>query len=205
MKHTVVCKIHGEGKGYLEKGRKNARCVKCRSYAVQKRRDTLKEMAVSYKGGKCEKCGYAKVLAALEFHHIMPDHKDFGISKGGYIRAWSKIKEELDKCILVCANCHRELHNNKTVPVKINVDWPAVTGSVKVQVLHGEPNKCKVCFKEINKYSTFCRKCFPRKAKIVWPETETLKSMVDKLGYSEAGRCLGVSDNAVRKRLTVHR
>lgn len=58
-------------------------------------------------------CGYSKCIAALDFHHTDPSKKDFGISSGGYTRSFEKIKDELDKCILVCANCHRELHYNK--------------------------------------------------------------------------------------------
>ena len=48
---------------------------------------------------------------ALEFHHLDPSQKDFGISSKGYTRSWDKVKEELDKCILVCSNCHREIHS----------------------------------------------------------------------------------------------
>ena len=76
--------------------------------AVKKRRKKLKELAVKYKGGKCCICGYNKCLEALEFHHL--GNKDFGFSSRGITRSWNKLKKELDKCILVCANCHRELH-----------------------------------------------------------------------------------------------
>ena len=68
-------------------------------------------MAVEYKGGCCEKCGYKKYIGALEFHHLDPNEKDFGIADKGFIRSWDKIKKELDKCILVCSNCHKEIHN----------------------------------------------------------------------------------------------
>lgn len=78
--------------------------------AVQKRRVKIKELSIEYKGGKCEKCGYNKCKDALDFHHLDPNEKDFGIGHKGYTRAWEKIKVELDKCILVCANCHREIH-----------------------------------------------------------------------------------------------
>jgi DNA replicative helicase MCM subunit Mcm2 (Cdc46/Mcm family) len=106
---TKECKKHGNTDFVLE-GRGYYRCVKCRSYQVQKRRDNLKKMAVEYKGGKCEKCGYNKCLSALDFHHLEPEHKDFGISYKGITRKWESIKNEIDKCILVCANCHREIH-----------------------------------------------------------------------------------------------
>lgn len=79
---------------------------------VSDRRRKLKQMSVEYKGGKCEKCGYDKCIAVLEFHHIDPSKKDFAISSNGHTRSWDKIKEELDKCIMVCANCHREIHYN---------------------------------------------------------------------------------------------
>jgi len=45
--------------------------------------------------------------------HLDPNEKDFGISAKGYTRAWEKVKEELDKCIMVCANCHREIHSEE--------------------------------------------------------------------------------------------
>ncbi len=67
-------------------------------------------MAVEYKGGKCEICGYNRCLDALEFHHNNLTGKKFGISAKGYTRSWDTVKNELDKCMLICANCHRELH-----------------------------------------------------------------------------------------------
>lgn len=67
-------------------------------------------MAVNYKGAKCMICGYSKCLQALEFHHVNSSEKDFSVSNKGYTRSWKKVKEEIDKCALVCANCHREIH-----------------------------------------------------------------------------------------------
>jgi hypothetical protein len=78
--------------------------------AVVKRRKRLREKAIKYKGGKCKICGYNKCWQALDFHHLDETKKTFGISAKGYTRAWEKVKDELDKCIILCANCHRELH-----------------------------------------------------------------------------------------------
>ena len=78
--------------------------------AVQRRREKVRLMAVEYKGGRCQVCGYDRCIEALEFHHLDPTQKDFGISHKGYTRSWEKVKEEVDKCILLCANCHREIH-----------------------------------------------------------------------------------------------
>jgi len=82
--------------------------------AVSKRRKKLREMAREYKGGKCALCGYNKSQRALSFHHVDPKRKDFGISVKGLTRSWEKIKQEIDKCILVCANCHMEVHDGIT-------------------------------------------------------------------------------------------
>ncbi len=79
--------------------------------AVQARRRRIRVMAIDSKGGKCQICGYSKCLEALEFHHLAADEKDFSISDKGYTRSWAVIRKEIDKCLLVCANCHRELHS----------------------------------------------------------------------------------------------
>ena len=81
--------------------------AKQRAYMVR-RRQKIKQQAVEYKGGKCSSCGYDKCVAALIFHHPNND-KEFGISDS-IIRAWSRVQAELDKCVLLCANCHAEVH-----------------------------------------------------------------------------------------------
>jgi 5-methylcytosine-specific restriction endonuclease McrA len=78
--------------------------------AVQKRRQRIRQMAVDYMGGRCSICGYDRCIEALEFHHLDASEKDFGISSKGYTRSWEMVKQELDKCVILCANCHREVH-----------------------------------------------------------------------------------------------
>jgi len=55
-------------------------------------------------------CGYDRCSGALDFHHIDPKEKEFGLSVKRLTRSWEKMKKELDKCVLICANCHREVH-----------------------------------------------------------------------------------------------
>jgi len=57
----------------------------------------------------CAICGYNTCLAALEFHHVNPKEKNFSISSASIMR--KNIASELNKCILLCSNCHREIHH----------------------------------------------------------------------------------------------
>ena len=74
-------------------------------------RRELKIKAVEYKGGQCELCGYCKSLAALTFHHRDPTQKDFGVSDMLKVASWRQIRKEIDRCALLCANCHSEVHD----------------------------------------------------------------------------------------------
>lgn len=104
-----ICEKHGETE-FVIRSDGGYRCKKCLVDYVTKRREKIKDMAIKYKGGKCQCCGYDKYKGALEFHHLNPEEKDFAISEKGYTRSFEKVKKELDKCILVCSNCHKEIH-----------------------------------------------------------------------------------------------
>lgn len=86
-------------------------CRQCVSKQTIERGRKLKADCVNYKGGKCQKCGYDKCQGALDFHHRDPKEKDFSLCKKyGCRKISDRIKRELDKCDLLCANCHREEH-----------------------------------------------------------------------------------------------
>ena len=70
----------------------------------------MKEKIIEMKGGKCERCGYNKCLDALELHHLDPSTKDYQLSNTGGAPSFEKFLAESEKCILLCANCHREEH-----------------------------------------------------------------------------------------------
>lgn len=72
-------------------------------------RHKRKVKAVAYKGGKCQKCGYDSHYSALEFHHRNSKQKEFSLTCRELAnRPWEACIPELDKCDLLCANCHRE-------------------------------------------------------------------------------------------------
>ena len=77
----------------------------------KKYREKIKERITKYKLKKgCKICSYNKCPDALEFHHLDKDKKIFGISVQHFYYSWKKILKEIKKCILLCSNCHKELH-----------------------------------------------------------------------------------------------
>ncbi len=78
--------------------------------AVTKRRKKIRLKAIEHLGGKCIRCGYSKYPEVLEFHHKDPKQKEFNISLKGHCRSWDRVKKEIEKCLLLCANYHREIH-----------------------------------------------------------------------------------------------
>lgn len=111
LKKTFVSKyvINKKNKLTIEELKYN-RCESLKSWRIR-----TKQKLVEYKGGECSICGYDKSLRALHFHHVDPNEKDFTISSKSY--SYERLKKEVDKCILVCSNCHCEIHdeidNNK--------------------------------------------------------------------------------------------
>jgi hypothetical protein len=90
-------------------------CKKCNSKRAMKREKDGKKRAVDYMGGCCSICGYDNCIRALEFHHTDPDKKSKDYNKRFKVWSFERQKKELEFCILVCSNCHREVHD-KTVP-----------------------------------------------------------------------------------------
>jgi hypothetical protein len=91
-------------KHFLKRGTRNIENYK----RVRNRRRKLKVLAVLTKGGCCQRCGYDTCIKALDLHHYNGE-KDFSISTRTNT-SWQAIKKEVEKCILLCSNCHREIH-----------------------------------------------------------------------------------------------
>ena len=97
-------------KPYIQ-NRKSGGYVYCNSCAANMRRNNNKKWAIDTKGGKCERCGYDKCHRALCFHHTDPSKKEMSVN-ASFAGHSQKIRQaELDKCILLCANCHMEVHD----------------------------------------------------------------------------------------------
>lgn len=85
-------------------------CYDCMPDGIQLTRGMFLAKLKQVKGGRCIRCGYNTCLKALEFHHIDPKQKDFTISNDHF--KLQDAVEESKKCILICSNCHKELHDN---------------------------------------------------------------------------------------------
>ncbi len=101
----ITCSICSKKYSYKRGGNSHTRCGSC---CANSRRHNKKKLAIEYKGGKCIICGYSKCFQALSFHHLDPKNKHFTIS-GKHCLSFEKLKIELDKCVLLCANCHMEI------------------------------------------------------------------------------------------------
>jgi hypothetical protein len=90
-------------------------CERCNRSNVERQiklRIATKERAIVFLGGKCVDCGLTNVHPAVyDFHHVDPNNKDFTVGEGlTQFKKWEKIEVELQKCILLCSNCHRVRH-----------------------------------------------------------------------------------------------
>ena len=170
---------------------------------VKNFRQRQKESIVYVMGEKCACCGYNRCKQALELHHLDPSQKDFTIG-GNTNRAWETVCKELPKTIMVCANCHREIHNGiiDSSSLKSNFD-EARANEISLQLKETKEKKvsyCKDCGKEITFGSTRCVECFSiyRRA-VERPSREQLKQDIRTLPMVAVGKKYGVTDGAIRK------
>lgn len=80
---------------------------------IRERRRQNKLKAIEYKGGKCSVCGNEFHPSVYDFHHVDPTTKEIAPTRLFAYGNFEQIKYELDKCILVCSNCHRVIHHEE--------------------------------------------------------------------------------------------
>ena len=181
---------------------------KLRNFRIAEHRRKLKILAIDYKGGKCVQCGYNKCSRSLDFHHLDPNKKDFAISQSGDTISFARIKLEIDKCILVCKNCHGEIHS-KEIENKIqeqkeyikSVSRYVVNLSSEINCL--TCNKVKRIFNSQLRSKNFCsRDC---KIKYFysygWPEDNEILSMSKELTIPEISGKINKSKSSIYDRL----
>lgn len=174
------------------------------SHAVKSWRIRTKARIIESMGGRCNICGYNKCNGALELHHIDPHEKE--LSFGGIRanpKAWDKIVEELKKCVLLCANCHREVEMGVTaLPQQINTFDENYSEYKTPPVVY--KNNCKNCGIEFIKKEKGLQYCSPvcwslHNRKVNRPTKEELQLLIQDHSWTSLGKQFGVSDNSVRK------
>lgn len=158
-------------------------------------------------GNKCCLCGYCKTNSALEFHHLIPEEKSYSIAANGTCHDLEKDLAEIKKCILVCANCHREIHDglysldflkNKQIFLE---NIAEELRKDKQQKMTKTIYYCSKCGKQLhNKTLTgMCRSCYESVRQTRRPSREELKDLIRKIPFTQIARQYQVSDNAIRK------
>ena len=126
------------------------------AHRFQKR--AMKHILVEYKGGQCVECGYSKCEGALQFHHQNENDKDFTLSEiKPNVMSMEDIKNEADKCVLLCANCHAKKHAVEDIIGVVMKLPPKINSNATIK-------QCKVCNNEFatNNYArSYCYHCAP--------------------------------------------
>lgn len=175
-------------------------------YAKQKERALSRKLElIVLKGGKCEKCGYDKNIAALEFHHLDPSIKSFQLDSRHLSNTTKeKILEELEKCILVCSNCHRELHNSQFD--KNNVNNLLIEMQSKYTSIFSKNKKkeiCKYCGKEFDYVcgKLYCSKeCREADMNKKYPSYDKLVDKYDEVkSWEKVAKYFGITRKVIQR------
>lgn len=161
-------------------------------------RQRTKSKMIESMGGKCQCCGYDKCSSALAFHHIDPNGKDlgFGGARANPI-AWDKIVSELRKCVLVCHNCHSEIHAGIR---ELPPEYSKFNESYREWKKIVEYDACPVCSRNKPVQQKFCGQECARKSKrkVNWDQIDLL-TMLEEHSIKELESMLGVSNAAIYK------
>lgn len=104
----ATCSKHGLTV-FARRGTGHAQCLRCRADAVSEWRRRAKRILVEEAGGACSLCGFDGYAGALHFHHVDPTQKRFGLGGRGLARSIETLREEAQKCVLLCSNCHAQV------------------------------------------------------------------------------------------------
>lgn len=177
-------------------------------------RATTKQRILNSLGDRCQICGYNKSPAALDLHHVDPTKKDTTIGK--YLAhpvSWNTLITEVRKCVLLCANCHRELHAGcATLPDNYQrfdesyADYQANKRIARQNAIDEKKTPCPVCGELKYGWQVTCsRKCAAKHhTKIDWGSFD-LEALLRSNPVYKAADIIGVSDAGLKKHLQKHR
>lgn len=170
------------------------------SHPVIAFRQRIKKALVQSFGNQCYCCHNSFPDWVYDFHHLNPQEKSFGLSGSGITRSKDAYAKEAQKCIMVCANCHRMIEHGgiELIDVESNFNpsiyYQTIEEEAKASKNHNKEqrNKIKDSNKRENKEGAL-------KRKTVYPTREQLKDLIRTTSFLKIGNMYGFSDNAVRK------
>lgn len=207
LKTCTQCNVEKETTEFYHTSKRRSKihlygyCKICAINKVKNHQLNFKQACLEYKQtNSCISCGYNKHTTVLDFHHLDPSQKEFNISKyKKYTNISEDLKQELDKCIVLCSNCHREIHlgfleykNNKIEKINITTEiqeWVYFKDKPKQLKPKNIQNNTNQNTKE--------RKSRP--TKIEWPSNQELTKIVFEKPIYILAKELGVSDVAIVK------
>jgi hypothetical protein len=161
---------------------------------VMKSQRKKKIFAIEQFGGKCQRCGYDKCINALQFHHVDPSTKEFEPTYIIMRMSWENAYKELQKCILVCANCHAEIHYQE-----LDVSEILLAAKTFNKVCERCNSQFETKSPEQKYCGIGCQSIARRKVKKE-PTKSDLKKLIDSnTPWIKIGEMYGVSDSAMRK------
>lgn len=177
------------------------------SYKIKRWRKRTKLRVIEAMGGKCVCCGYDRCAGALSLHHLDPSQKEFRFgSVRAVAKSWEKLVQELRKCILVCSNCHAEIHDGvKEIPknpTRFNEEYADYIGTERQKKQKSWPS-CPSCHKKVHPSKKYCStKCIKvHNKRVDWGSVDLHKMIADGLSKRKISQILGVSDKTVAKHL----
>ena len=197
-RHCTRCDQWKELGEFGAKGKKQTHhyCKPCLYAYQQERGKNRKKKVIELMGGKCVRCGYCRNYAALEFHHLDPSKKEINIAGNGIKGSWKRLVAELEKCILICSNCHREEHN----PDMFALPESSIELNRILNIELKSTGRCPTCDTEVfgTKYCSHACSCDSRR-RAKRPDREELERLIETTPIVQIAKKYKVSDTAIRK------
>ncbi len=151
-------------------------------------------------GGSCCVCGYNRSINALEFHHLIPEEKEFSFGAIRASKGWDQLIIEIGKCVMLCSNCHKEVHD-VSCDTQVPIDAPRFDVSLTGWISKGKKYDVCFCGKKKLVYRKYCSQTCSSSSriKVEWDKIDLIKMVDDGTRISVALQ-LGVSDKTVGKR-----